>query len=71
MATSLMDKGMYAAPMGLGSMDDSMEPDLEIEIDNPDAVTMSDGSVEITLEPEKETDGEFDKNHRRCMVQNV
>ena len=62
MATGLMDKGMYAAPMGLGSMDDSMEPDLEIEIENPDSVTMSDGSVEITLEPEKETDSEFNKN---------
>ena len=62
MATGLMDKGMYAAPMGLGSMDDSMEPDLEIEIENPDSVTMSDGSVEITLEPEKETDSKFNKN---------
>ena len=62
MATGLMDKGMYAAPMGLGSMDDSMEPDLEIEIENPDSVTMSDGSVEITLKPEKETDSKFNKN---------
>jgi hypothetical protein len=62
MATSLMDKGMYAAPMGLGSMDDSMEPDLEIEIENPDSVTMSDGSVEITLQPEGEAGGEFNKN---------
>ena len=62
MATGLMDKGMYAAPMGLGSMDDSMEPDLEIEIENPDSVTMSDGSVEITLQPEKEENSEFNKN---------
>jgi len=62
MATGLMDKGMYAAPLGLGSMDDLMEPDLEIEIENPDSVTMSDGSVEITLEPEKEKSGEFNKN---------
>jgi hypothetical protein len=62
MATGLMDKGMYAAPLGLGSMDDLMEPDLEIEIENPDLVTMSDGSVEITLEPEKKTDSKFNKN---------
>ena len=34
MATNMMDKGMYAAPIGLGV--DSMEPDLEIEIENPD-----------------------------------
>jgi hypothetical protein len=49
MATNMMDKGMYAAPVGLGV--DSMEPDLEIKIENPDAVTLSDGSMEITLEP--------------------
>jgi hypothetical protein len=49
MATNMIDKGMYAAPMGLGM--DSMEPDLEIEIENPDAVTLSDGSMEITIEP--------------------
>jgi len=61
MATNMMDKGMYAAPMGLGV--DSMEPDLEIEIENPDAVTLSDGSMEITLEAgdDKEA-GEFGAN---------
>jgi hypothetical protein len=61
MATNMMDKGMYAAPIGLGM--DSMEPDLEIEIENPDAVTLSDGSMEITLEAidEKEK-GEFGAN---------
>ena len=62
MATNMMDKGIYAAPMGL--MDSPlMEPDLEIEIENPDAVTLSDGSMEITLEvgDEKEK-GEFGAN---------
>ena len=49
MATNMMDKGVYAAPVGLGL--GSMEPDLEIEIENPDSVTLSDGSMEITLEP--------------------
>ena len=61
MATNMMDKGMYAAPMGLGM--DSMEPDLEIEIENPDAVTLSDGSMEITLEPgDDKEDGDFGAN---------
>ena len=61
MATNMMDKGMYAAPMGLGM--ESMEPDLEIEIENPDAVTLSDGSMEITLEPEDDKEsGEFGAN---------
>jgi len=61
MATNMMDKGMYAAPIGLSM--DSMEPDLEIEIENPDAVTLSDGSMEITLEAEDDKeDGEFGAN---------
>lgn len=61
MATNMMDKGMYAAPIGLGM--ESMEPDLEIEIENPDAVTLSDGSMEITLEPgDDKEDGDFGAN---------
>jgi len=61
MATNMMDKGIYAAPIGLSM--DSMEPDLEIEIENPDAVTLSDGSMEITLEAEdNKEDGEFGAN---------
>ena len=61
MATNMIDKGMYAAPVGLGIA--SMEPDLEIEIENPDAVTLSDGSMEITLEPGDEKEkGEFGAN---------
>ena len=61
MATNMMDKGIYAAPVGLEL--DSMEPDLEIEIDNPDAVTLSDGSMEITLEPEDDKEkGKFGAN---------
>jgi len=61
MATNMMDKGMYAAPIGLGV--ESMEPDLEIEIENPDAVTLSDGSMEITIEPGNDREkGEFGAN---------
>ena len=61
MATNMMDKGMYAAPIGLSV--ESMEPDLEIEIENPDAVTLSDGSMEITLEPgDDKEDGDFGAN---------
>jgi hypothetical protein len=61
MATNMMDKGVYAAPVGLGL--GSMEPDLEIEIENPDAVTLSDGSMEITLEAGDEKEkGEFGAN---------
>jgi hypothetical protein len=35
---------------------------LEIEIENPDSITLSDGSVEITLESGSEMDDEFNAN---------
>lgn len=63
MATSFIDKGLYAAPTGLAVS--AGEPDLEIEIENPDSVTLSDGSMEITLMPEGPADMEdvpFDAN---------
>ena len=53
MATSMMDKGLYAAPQGLSAEN---EPALEIEIVNPESVTLADGSMEITLMPEETGD---------------
>jgi hypothetical protein len=41
---------------------DMGEPALEIEIENPDSVTLADGSMEITLEPGKEINDEFSRN---------
>ena len=59
-----IEKGLYSAPMGID--DDLPEtegsPELEIEIVNPDMVTLSDGSVEITLIPGKEIDDDFNSN---------
>ena len=63
MATSMMDKGLYAAPQGLTSSEN--ESELEIEIVNPESVTLADGSMEITLTPEDGSDLEeipFDAN---------
>jgi hypothetical protein len=57
-----IEKGLYSAPMGLD--DDLPEEggELEIEIVNPDMVTLDDGSVEITLIPEKDIDDDFNAN---------
>ena len=44
MATSMIDKGIYVAPSGLAGLDAS-EPALEIDIVNPEVVTLDDGSV--------------------------
>ena len=50
-----IEKSLYAAPEGLNEEaveGEMVEQELEIEIVNPDMVTLSDGSMEITLIPE-------------------
>jgi hypothetical protein len=51
MATN-MDKSLYSAPQGLDAL--NQEPDLEIEIENPDSVGIHMDGLEIQLEPDKE-----------------
>jgi len=60
MATSSISKGLYAAPMGI---EENMAPPLEIEIEDPEAVRIGMGDIEIELTPDKEgTDEEFNAN---------
>ena len=68
MATSMIDKGLYVAPTGLAGLD-AAEPALEIDIVNPEVVTLDDGSVEITLVPGEAEEGEvpFDANLAEYM----
>ena len=62
MSSSAIAKGLYAAPMGIESLGADEQP-LEIDIVNPEMVTLDDGSVEITLIPDgEESEGEFDEN---------
>ena len=53
-----MEKGLYQAPQGISEL----QPDLAIEIDNPDAVHIEIDGLEIDLEPGQETAEEFDAN---------
>lgn len=60
-----VDKALNRAPLGLTApmMAEAPMPDLEIEIEDPESVTLSDGSMEITLEPGKdEEDDGFASN---------
>ena len=67
MATSSIDKGLYAAPLGIEDEDLSAPP-LEIEIEDPESVTIGMGDIEIELLPGKEdTDEEFDANLAEFM----
>ena len=45
-----IEKSLSQAPLGL----DALQPDLEIEIENPDDVTLTIGDVEIDLMPDEE-----------------
>ena len=67
MATSSIDKGLYAAPLGIEDEDLSAPP-LEIEIEDPEEVRIGMGDIEIELSPGKEdTDEEFDANLAEFM----
>ena len=62
MATSSMDKGLYAAPLGLEE-GMGMAPPIEIEIEDPESVRIGMGDIEIELTPDTgEGDEEFDAN---------
>ena len=60
-----IDKGLYAAPQGLDVAE--MEPDLEIEIEDPEAVRIGVDGLEIELEKREKTDEDFDANLAEFM----
>ena len=67
-----IEKGLYAAPEGLEDSITDMEemevPEMEIEIVDPESVTLSDGSMEITIIPGDEVDfSEFGANLAELM----
>jgi hypothetical protein len=57
-----IDKSLAQAPQGLEELATG-QPDLSIEIENPESVTLDDGSMEITIIPGKDVAGdEFNAN---------
>ena len=65
MAANDIDKGVAQAPKGLNEMMDemaTMEPDVEIEIEDPEEVTIKAGGMEIEIDPDAMADEEFNKN---------
>ena len=71
-----IEKGLYAAPMGiedeleggLGGVAEMDTSELEIEIVDPESVTLSDGSMEITIIPGGESEAmEFGGNLAEIM----
>lgn len=64
-----IEKGLYAAPQGL---DQAMmeEPDLEIEIEDPESVKIATDGLEIEIEPREMTDEDFEANLAEFMPDN-
>ena len=57
-----IDKALSQAPVGLADLVDSQEPDIEIEIEDPESVKIGMDGLEIVLEPDEEGDDEFSAN---------
>ena len=58
-----IEKSLYQAPLGLDSIEDvGVMPDIELEIENPESVTIGIDGLEIEIEPEEETAEKFDAN---------
>jgi hypothetical protein len=64
-----IEKGLYAAPQGL---DQAMmdEPDLEIEIEDPESVKIASDGLEIEIEPREMDDEDFEANLAEFMPDN-
>jgi hypothetical protein len=54
-----VEKGLYAAPLGLAS---NAEPEIEIEIEGADRIGIDMGDIEIDLVPRKPSKEDFDAN---------
>lgn len=68
-----MEQSLYPAPLGLDALDempDSDEPAIEIEIENPDSVTVGIDGLEIELEPDATPEPTFDSNLAEYMDEN-
>ena len=66
-----MEKGLYAAPVGLEALADAEEPDLEIEIEDPEAVKIKADGLEIDIEAKKPSDEDFDANLAEYISEKV
>jgi hypothetical protein len=65
-----IDKGLYAAPLGIAEAA-AAEPDLEIEIEDPEAVRIRADGMEIEIEKEEEGPDAFDANLAEFMDDGV
>jgi hypothetical protein len=65
----MLDKALYAAPQGIAGINNEPETDIEIEIEDPEAVRIDLGDMEIEIK--REEDEEFSKNLAEDMDESV
>jgi hypothetical protein len=61
-----IDKALYQAPVGIDALAE-LEPDMEIEIVDPESVTIGIDGLEIEIEPMEEGEEDFDANLAEFM----
>jgi len=62
-----MEKGLYQAPEGLEALA-AAEPDIEIEIEDPESVTIGMDGIEVEIVPDEESEDDFDANLAEYMA---
>ena len=63
-----IDKALYAAPQGIEELAGQESP-IEIEIEDPESVSINAGGLEVVLEPGEEGDeGDFNSNLAEYMT---
>lgn len=62
-----IDKSLYEAPMGLDAL---AEPDIQIEVEDPEAIEITIGDTVIDLDSEEE-EGNFDENLAEILPESV
>jgi len=68
-----IEKSLYAAPQGLEELAamDQASPQLEIEIEDPESVTIGMGDMEIEITPDAESEDDFNANLAEFIGEDV
>jgi len=57
-----IEKSLYQAPVGISALENDDMSDIEIEIEDPESVTIGMDGLEIEIEPGEPSDEDFDAN---------
>jgi hypothetical protein len=68
-----IEKSLYAAPQGLEELAamDQASPQIEIEIEDPESVTIGMDGMEIEIEPDKDSEDDFNANLAEYIGEDV